>query len=73
MNPTGSIQELAHRAGDGVDVSLLWSRHDSRLTVAVADARTGEAFQLTPRAEKALDVYYHPFAYAPPRPPRRAH
>jgi hypothetical protein len=32
--------------------------------VSVADERTGEAFELRVAQERALDAFYHPFAYA---------
>jgi hypothetical protein len=57
-------RELAHRAGDGVEVSLLWDDADNRLTVSVVDSRTGDLFQLAAPAENALDVFHHPYAYA---------
>ena len=56
--------ELAHRNGGSVAVSLLWRRDDNRLTIAVADSRTGDEFELNAHPENALDVFYHPFAYA---------
>jgi len=56
--------ELAYRAGDGVEVSLLWSRAESRLTVVVADSRTGDGFELPAHPENALEVFHHPYAYA---------
>ena len=57
-------EELAHRATDGLDVSLLWSRRTNRVTVAVSDARSGDSFQLAVDARHALDAFYHPYAYA---------
>jgi len=60
----GMIRELAYRAGDGIVVSLLWSREDDRLTVAVFDSHADEGFELTAEPTNALDVFYHPFAYA---------
>jgi len=56
--------ERAIRAGDGVEVALFWNREYNRLTVAVADSRTGSAFELAAHPENALDVFYHPSAYA---------
>ena len=56
--------ELAYRANDGLEVSLLWSRADSSLTVIVTDTKTGDWFELAARPENALDVFYHPYAYA---------
>jgi hypothetical protein len=56
--------ELHHRSADGIEVSLLWSRETNALTVAVEDSRSGEIFELPAPADKALDVFEHPFAYA---------
>ena len=61
---TQQVKELAHRAGDGIDVSLLWSPVDNRLAVVVDDVRTGDSFELAAHPENALDAFYHPFAYA---------
>ena len=59
--------ELAQRAGDGIVVSLMWSRADNTLTVSIANTLTGEEFELEAHPENALDVYYHPYAYAASR------
>jgi len=64
MQQTTTVKELARRAGDGVEVALLWSPSDGRLTVLVDDAKTDQRFALQARADNALDVFYHPFAYA---------
>lgn len=60
------IRELAHRAGDGLEVTLLWNEDDNRVVVAVDDARTGERFEIEVPTTSALDAFKHPFAYAPP-------
>ena len=60
----GSPEELATRSSDGVVVSLHWHREDDELVVSVEDTRTGEQFRLPARRENALEVFYHPFAYA---------
>jgi hypothetical protein len=59
-----TVTELHHRTADGIEVSLLWSRLTNALTVAVEDSRLGVSFELEAPAEKALDVFEHPFAYA---------
>ena len=64
MQQSTTFTELAHRTGDSVAVTLLWRRNDNQLTVAVADTRTGEEFELDAHPENALDVFHHPFAYA---------
>jgi len=56
--------ELARRANDGVEVSLVWSRADGHLAVIVSDLRSGDSFELAACPESALDVFHHPFAYA---------
>lgn len=57
-------KELARRKTDGVVVSLQWRRTDDKLTVVVDDTHTGERFRVPARPEDALEVFYHPFAYA---------
>jgi hypothetical protein len=61
-----TTQELATRVNDGVAVVLLWHPRDDSVSVSVsvADARTGDRFQLAVAREYALDAFYHPFAYA---------
>ena len=56
-------RELAHRVGDGFEVTLLWAEDDGELTVVVDDWRTDEHFEIEARADNALDVFNHPFAY----------
>jgi hypothetical protein len=58
-------KELAAREYDGVSVALYWTRGTDALAVTVADAATGDYFELVVADnERPLDVYYHPFAYA---------
>lgn len=57
-------RELAYRVNDGLEVSLLWLKRANRLTVLVADGRTGDSFELPVGKHEPLDVFYHPFAYA---------
>jgi hypothetical protein len=67
MAATDSMQpprELAHRATDGVEVVLFWNEATNALTVCVSDERCGAYFELAARRDQALDVFYHPYAYA---------
>jgi hypothetical protein len=57
-------QELASRESDGLSVILLWHPRNDAVTVSVVDKRTGDRFQLAVQPERALDAFYHPFAYA---------
>jgi hypothetical protein len=58
------LRELASRESDGLHVLLLWHPRENALTVEVEDARIGDGFQLAVAPERALDAFYHPFAYA---------
>ena len=62
---TGTWTELANRSGDGLDVSLVWAKGDGRdeVVVRVTDVREGDYFEISAEPARALDVYYHPFAY----------
>jgi hypothetical protein len=65
MSPaTPHTRELAARDTDGLLVRLLWHPGHDSLTVSVEDARLGDRFQVAVAPERALDAYYHPFAYA---------
>ena len=47
-----------------MEVTLLWNAHENRLAVTVSDPRSGESFVVDTELSKALDVFYHPYAYA---------
>jgi hypothetical protein len=65
MSPmTAETRELAARESDGIHVVLLWHPADNALTVSVEDERAGDCFQLAVAPDRALDAFYHPFAYA---------
>jgi hypothetical protein len=57
-------RELAARDTDGIHVLLLWHPDENALTVSVEDARAGDRFQLAVPPDRALDAFYHLFAYA---------
>lgn len=71
-----AIRELDRRNSDGIDVRLLWNQNDDRVIVAVADARTGDDFEIEVARHEAMDAFHHPYAHAAgrrSRPPRVAH
>ena len=71
MNTTA--HELDHRVNDGIAVTMLWDPATDRVTVAVADAKTDDAFEVVVApGERALDVFHHPFAYRAVREERSA-
>ena len=65
MRPAApKTRELAARESDGIQVLLLWDPDESALTVSVEDARLGDRFHLAVPPDRALDAFYHPYAYA---------
>jgi len=61
---TADTRELAARESNGLHVLLLWHPREDELTVSVEDTRAGDRFQLAVARDRALDAFYHPFAYA---------
>ena len=56
-------RELARRVDDGLEVALLWRKSDGTLTVSVTDCKSHDWFELLVSGERALDAFYHPYAY----------
>jgi len=67
---TSRFEELDYRENDGIEVSLLWSRIDDRLSVFVVDGKSDEQFELHVEGHEAMEVFRHPFAYAAGRASR---
>ena len=63
-NADSERRELARRSSAGVDVTLYWHSTLDELIVRVCDDRHGAHFEIRPQRYLALDVYYHPYAYA---------
>jgi len=63
-NAESERRELARRSSAGVDVTLCWHPTLDELIVSVYDERHGAHFEVRPQRSLALDVYYHPYAYA---------
>jgi hypothetical protein len=58
--------ELDYRESGWIEVSLLWDRETDELVVSVRDTASGDAFEIAVENNaNALDVFYHPYAYAP--------
>jgi hypothetical protein len=65
MSPASPhTRELAERDSDGIHIVLLWHPDENALTVSVDDTRAGDRFQMVVPPDRALDAFYHPFAYA---------
>jgi hypothetical protein len=65
MTPvTLQTRELAARENDGIHVLLLWHPREDAVSVSVDDTRAGQRFDLAVARDRALEAFYHPFAYA---------
>ena len=60
----GHRVDLAHRRGDGIDVVLWWSPDDDTVAVEVLHLASDASFEVSVEGSRALDAFYHPFAYA---------
>jgi hypothetical protein len=58
------VHELAQRAAGGTEVVLTWDEATDQLTVCVSNDRSGSYFELDAKPDEALDVFFHPYAYA---------
>jgi hypothetical protein len=58
------LKELAYREHDGLEIALLWDAVTNEVAVTVTDVREELCFTLPVPAERALDAFNHPYAYA---------
>ena len=63
MCATHSI-ELAERESSAALVRLLWCQGTRRVWVEVREPGLEQAFAIPVPAERALDAFHHPYAYA---------
>ena len=59
-----ATRELAARESGGVHVLLLWHRAENAVSGSVEDARFDDRFEIAVAPDRALDAFYHPYAYA---------
>ncbi len=60
----GEVRELDRRAGDGLDVRLLWEPRTNRVSITVTDMRADSSFEFEVDRADALAAIRHPYAYA---------
>ena len=58
------IRELAERSSNGTRVRLLWRQGTRHLWVEVREPATDHSLAIPIPPERALDAFYHPYAYA---------
>ena len=61
-------RELAHRASDGLEITLFWAKATDRVTMAVLDTHSDQALEFDVEGHAALDAFNHPT----PTPPHSA-
>jgi hypothetical protein len=60
-------RELAQRLSGADEVLLLWHPEIDRVELSVRDLVTGSGFHIEVAPGKAIDAFYHPYAYAATR------
>ena len=59
------LVELAERNADGIEVRLLWNRAADSVIASLFDRRRENQFAFTVDSCRALQAFYHPFAFMP--------
>jgi hypothetical protein len=60
-------RELAHRAANGIDVRLFWSKPANRVTIEAYDSRADEVIEFEVEPDAAIEAFNHPYGYAATR------
>ena len=58
------LTELAQRSQDELQVTLLWDARWNDVSVEVVDMRETGCIRFPVARQRALDAFYHPYAYA---------
>ena len=59
-------RELASRVSSGAETILYWNERTGAVTVSVWSRDSGQRIEFAVPPAKALDAFYHPYAYATP-------
>jgi len=59
-----SIRELAERTSNGTLTRLFWLHGTRQLWVEVYDRELDETLVIPAEPERALEAFYHPYAFA---------
>ena len=58
-----STRELAQRCSGEIEVFLFWHPALDRIELCVLDSTTGVSVHVDVAPDRALDAFYHPYAY----------
>jgi hypothetical protein len=61
----GASRELAERRSGPVEVRLLWHPVGDWVELCLRDLALGTGFRVVVAPGRALDAFYHPYAYEP--------
>jgi hypothetical protein len=59
-----AARELAQRLSGTDEVRLVWHPGSDCVELSVSDVETGEGFRMAVAPSRAVDAFYHPYAYA---------
>ena len=58
------FRELAQRMSGTDEVLLLWDPESERVALSVRDVESGAGFHVEVEPNRAMEAFYHPYAYA---------
>jgi hypothetical protein len=59
-----AARELAKRLSGSDEIRLVWHPADDCVELSVRDFGTGAGFRIAVAPSRAVDAFYHPYAYA---------
>jgi len=62
--PDTNLRELAYRHQHGIHVRLFWDPASGGVSLEVANDADASVFHLPVLSSRALEAFYHPYAYA---------
>jgi hypothetical protein len=62
-NTSPTTRELARRLSGTEEILLLWYPTTEQVAISIRDITTGASFQLEVARGRAIDAFYHPYAY----------
>jgi hypothetical protein len=65
QSPFEMPHELAACVSDQIEVTLLWWERENRAAVSVIDRKANQTLLVDVDGRDSLDVFRHPYAYAP--------
>jgi hypothetical protein len=67
IESTSPTRELARRLSGTEEILLLWYPATGRVAISIRDIATGASFHLEVARGRAIDAFYHPYAYVTAR------